>query len=61
MLETEYEIRTFILNKLEEIKICRIAAINCKCKNENMCFKVIDQLVLEELIDKDDNFIWLKK
>lgn len=61
MLDTEDKIKTYILNKLEQFKTCRIAAINCICKDENMCFRVIDQLVSEELIDKDDNFIWLKE
>lgn len=60
MLETEDEIRTFILNKLEQINTCRISAINSKCKDESMCFKVMSDLVNEGKIDKDDNFIWLK-
>lgn len=61
MLETENEIRTYILSKLKQIQTCRISAINSNCKDESMCLKVISDLVNEGIIEKDDNFIWLKE
>lgn len=61
MLKTENEIRTYILNKLEQIQPYRISAINSKCKDESMCLKVISDLVNRGTIGKDDNFIWLKE
>ncbi|TWV64080.1 hypothetical protein [Parabacteroides distasonis] len=61
MLETESEIREYILEYLQEWKTCRIAAINCKCKSESMFFNVLVVMVANGEVEKDNNFIWLPK
>lgn len=61
MLETEAEIRADILENLQKLKTCRIAAINCKCKSETMFFNVLNSMVDNGEVEKNDNFIWLPK
>nr|DAV80135.1 MAG TPA: hypothetical protein [Caudoviricetes sp.] len=59
MLETEIEIRSYILNYLQKCKTCRIATINCKCKSETMFFNVLDEMVANGEIEKNNSFIWI--
>lgn len=59
MLETENDIRVYILEYLQKWKTCRIAAINSKCQSETMFFNVLNEMVANGEVEKDDNFIWL--
>lgn len=61
MLITESEIRKYIVEYLQKWKTCRIATINCECKSETMLFNVLDAMVANGEVEKDNNFIWLPK
>ena len=61
MLTTESEIRKHIVEYLQKWKTCRIAVISRKCQSETMFSNVLNEMVANGEVKKDDNSIWLPK
>lgn len=59
MSETEEDIQAYIWDKLREVEIYKIAVIYSKCKSETFFFEVLDEMVVDGVVAKDDNLIWL--
>lgn len=62
MLETKEQIRAFLLDRLDSLNgICKLSGVNGKCQSETMFLETLHEMVTNNEVETDGNFIWLPK
>lgn len=56
--ETSEEIKNEILQKISELGTIRISSINCKCMDETVFMKALEELTNSGIVAHDETFIF---